>query len=142
MFIGEYFHSIDAKGRVIVPSKYREALGEKFYVTKGFDGNLLVYTLDEWTAFMDKLMKLPKSNAKARAFVRIFSAAAIECEPDNNGRISITPALREFAGLTKDIVSVGSGETIEIWDKARYEEFLAQNSYDEEMLAELKDFGI
>lgn len=142
MFIGEYTHSIDAKGRVIVPAKYRDELGDKFYVTKGFDGNLIVYTSENWVAFMDKLNALPKSNEKVRAFIRIFAAAAIECEPDNNGRISITPALREFACLSKEIVSVGAGDTIEIWDKERYAQFQAENTYDASVIDALKEFGI
>ena len=102
MFIGEYNHTIDTKGRLIVPSKFREALGDEFVVTKGLDGCLFVYPMEEWTAFTDKLKDLPLTKKDARQFSRFFLAGAASCEVDKQGRILIPSVLREFAGLEKD----------------------------------------
>ena len=104
MFTGEYNHSIDAKGRVIVPSKFREQLGEEFVVTKGLDGCLFVYPKSEWEGIEEKFRGLP-SNAETRRFMRFFFAGAATCEVDKQGRILIPPNLREHADLQKDIVS-------------------------------------
>ena len=108
MFIGEYSHTIDAKGRLIVPSKFREQLGDEFVVTKGLDGCLFVYENSEWKSFEEKLHALPLTNANARKFSRFFLAGACACEVDRQGRILIPSVLREFAHLEKDVVLVGS----------------------------------
>ena len=118
MFIGEYSHTIDAKGRLIVPSKFREQLGDEFVVTKGLDGCLFVYENSEWKSFEEKLHALPLTNANARKFSRFFLAGACACEVDRQGRILIPSVLREFAKLEKDVVLVGVGSRIEIWNKA------------------------
>ena len=102
MFISEYNHTLDSKGRLIVPSKFRESLGERFYLTKGLDGCLSVYPTEEWGFFMEKLKKLPMTNKDARKFSRFFLAGATECEIDKQGRILIPANLREFAKLEKD----------------------------------------
>ena len=117
MFIGEYNHTLDSKGRLIVPSKLRESLGERFFLTKGLDGCLSVYPTEEWGFFMGKLKKLPMTNKDARKFSRFFLAGATECEIDKQGRILIPANLREFAKLEKDAVIVGVGTRLEIWDK-------------------------
>lgn len=122
MFIGEYNHSIDAKGRLIVPSKFREALGTTFFVTKGLDGCLSVYPTEEWTVFESKLRSLPITNKNARMFTRFFLAGATECEIDKQGRILIPAPLREYAGLFKDAVLVGVSGRIEIWSKDKWED--------------------
>lgn len=122
MFMGEYNHTIDAKGRVIVPSKFRETLGDEFVVTKGLDGCLFVYDNNEWAAFEEKLKSLPITNKDARAFVRFFLAGAASVEVDKQGRILIPSVLREFAALDKDVVLAGVGGRIEIWSKDRWEE--------------------
>ena len=114
MFMGEYNHTIDAKGRLIVPSKFREILGDVFVVTKGLDGCLFVYDNEEWKRFEEKLRSLPITNKEARQFVRFFLAGATEAEVDKQGRILIPNVLREFAALTKDVVLVGVGSRIEI----------------------------
>ena len=101
MFIGEYSHTIDAKGRLIVPSKFREQLGEEFVVTKGLDGCLFVYENSEWKSFEEKLHALPLTNANARKFTRFFLAGACACEVDRQGRILIPAVLREFAKLER-----------------------------------------
>ena len=128
MFIGEYSHTIDAKGRLIVPSKVREQLGDEFVVTKGLDGCLFVYENSEWKSFEEKLHALPLTNANARKFSRFFLAGACACEVDRQGRILIPSVLREFAKLEKDVVLVGVGSRIEIWNKAVWNE---KNVYDD-----------
>lgn len=121
MFMSEYNHTIDAKGRLIIPSKFREVLGEEFVVSKGMDGCLFVYANDDWDAFEQKLTSLPLINKEARQFARFFLAGAAQVELDKQGRILLPAALREFAGLDKDVVLVGVGSRIEIWSKDKYE---------------------
>ena len=122
MFMSEYNHTIDAKGRLIIPSKFRELLGEEFVVSKGMDGCLFVYANDDWNAFEQKLTSLPLINKEARQFARFFLAGAAQVEVDKQGRILLPAALREFAGLDKDVVLVGVGSRIEIWSKEKYED--------------------
>ena len=121
MFMGEYNHTIDPKGRVIVPAKFRDALGEHFVVTKGLDGCLFVYDEKEWALFEEKLKTLPITNQEARAFVRFFLAGAAEVETDKQGRILLPSVLREYAELEKDVVLIGAGGRVEIWSKGRWE---------------------
>jgi MraZ protein len=118
--MGEYNHTIDAKGRIIVPSKFREALGEEFVVTQGLDGCLFVYPNDEWMEFIAQLKNLPGSK-DARQLQRYFMAGAASCEVDKQGRILIPNKLRESAALEKEIVFVGVLNKIEIWSKERWE---------------------
>lgn len=122
MFTGEYNHTIDTKGRLIIPSKFRELLGEEFVVTKGMDGCLFVYANDDWSAFEQKLTSLPLINKEARKFARFFLAGAALVEVDKQGRILLPANLREFAGLDKDVVLVGVGSRIEIWSKTGWED--------------------
>ena len=139
MFMGEYNHTIDTKGRVIVPSKFRETLGEEFVVTKGLDGCLFVYDNQEWTAFEEKLKALPITNKDARAFVRFFLAGAAGVEVDKQGRILLPASLREFAALEKDVVLIGVGSRIEIWSRERWEDTASFDDMDTiaEHMAEL-----
>lgn len=122
MFKGEYNHTIDAKGRLIIPSKFREVLGENFVVTKGLDGCLFVYGNTEWSAFEKALKTLPLANKDSRKFNRFFLAGAIDVEVDKQGRILIPSVLREFAALESQVVLLGVGERIEIWSKDRWED--------------------
>lgn len=131
MFMGEYNHTIDAKGRLIIPSKFREILGDAFVVTKGLDGCLFVYDNEEWKRFEEKLRSLPITNKEARQFVRFFLAGATEAEVDKQGRILIPNVLREFAELTKDVVLVGVGSRIEIWGRERFEDTATFEDMDE-----------
>lgn len=131
MFMGEYNHTIDAKGRLIVPAKFREILGDNFIVTKGLDGCLFVYPNDEWTRFEEKLKSLPLTNKNARQFTRFFLAGAAACEVDKQGRILLPQVLREFASLEKDVVLVGVASRIEIWSRERWDE--SMNTYDCDM---------
>ncbi|MCM1113315.1 MAG: division/cell wall cluster transcriptional repressor MraZ [Muribaculum sp.] len=121
MFMSEYNHTVDTKGRLIIPSKFREVLGEEFVISKGMDGCLFVYANDDWAAFEQKLTSLPMTNKEARKFARFFLAGAAQVELDKQGRILLPAALREFAGLDKDVVLVGVGSRIEIWSRENYE---------------------
>lgn len=140
MFMGEYNHTIDTKGRLIVPSRFRESLGESFVVTKGFDGCLFVYDREEWTRFEEKLTALPVTNAEARKLVRFFLAGALEAEVDKQGRILIPTNLRAHAGLLKEAVLVGVASRIEIWSKERWD----SNTYDDmdEIAEKLDELGL
>ena len=116
MFMGEYNHTIDEKGRIIVPSKFREALGENFVVTQGLDGCLFLYSYEEWENFVEGLKKLPGTK-EARQLQRYFMAGAAPCEVDKQGRILIPSKLRTAAGLEKEVVFVGVLSKIEIWSR-------------------------
>ena len=139
MFMGEYGHTIDAKGRIIVPAKFRESLGDNFIITKGLDNCLFVYTNEEWQRFEEKLKTLPLTNKNARTFTRFFLAGAADVELDKQGRILLPAVLREFAGLEKEVVSVGVLKRIEIWDKNRWQDTNTYDDMDEvaEHMAEL-----
>ena len=117
MLIGEYEHTIDAKGRLSMPSKLRRDMGEAFIVTKGLDGCLFAFSQDEWKNFETKLKALPLSDKNARNFVRFFLAGATECEIDKQGRFLIPGNLREAAKLEKEAVIIGVGTRLEIWNK-------------------------
>ena len=136
MFMGEYSHTIDTKGRLIIPSKFREELGETFVVTKGLDGCLFVFSDEEWKAFEIKLKSLPLTNKNARQFARFFVAAATPCELDKQGRILLPATLREFAGLEKDVVLTGMLNRIEIWSKEKWNE---NNSLDDVAMDEIAE---
>lgn len=141
MFMGEYNHTIDAKGRLIIPAKFREELGETFVITKGLDGCLCAYTSEEWTNFEEKLRLLPFTNKNARKMTRFFMAGANTCEIDKQGRILIPSVLREFAALEKDVVLVGVASRVEIWSKDKW---LQDCTYDdvEDIAESMEELGI
>lgn len=122
MFMGEYNHTIDAKGRLIIPAKFRELLGTEFVLTRGLEGCLFIYPVDEWKAFEQKLRALPLTNKNARTFSRFFVAGAAMCELDRQGRVLVPQTLREFAGLEKDVVLTGNLDRIEVWSKDKWSE--------------------
>lgn len=126
MFMGEYLHTIDGKGRLIMPAKYREALGEKFIATKGLDHCLFVYPPAEWQVLEQKLKTLPFTQPDVRAFVRFFFSGATECEVDKQGRILLPANLREYAQLEKDVVLVGVSTRVEIWSQALWVNYSGQ----------------
>ncbi len=130
MFMSMYNHTVDAKGRLIIPSKFRETLGEEFVVSKGMDGCLFVYANDDWKAFEQKLTSLPLINKEARQFARFFLAGAAQVEVDKQGRILLPAHLREFAGLDKDVVLVGVGSRIEIWSQEKWESMDSDDNMD------------
>ena len=129
MFMSEYYHSLDTKGRLIVPQKFREQLGAEFILSRGMDHCLNLYTMQEWEKFTEKLAQVPElSNPDGRKVARFFIAGATTCEVDKQGRILIPSVLRDFAHLEKDVVLAGLGNRIEIWDKKSWEEY---NCYDD-----------
>ena len=136
MFIGEYEHSVDAKGRVIMPAKLREDIGEKFIVTKGLDGCLFAYSITEWTNFEEKLKTLPLTNKNARDFVRFFLSGAVECEIDKQGRFLIPGNLREYAILEKEIIIIGVGTRIEIWNREEWKKYSSDENISADEIAE------
>ena len=132
MFRGEYSHTIDAKGRLIIPTRYRELLGEEFILTREMDGCLAIYPMDEWETFEEKLNSLPlHTNPKARAFARFFVAGATTCELDKQGRILIPQTLREYAGLDKEVVLAGNLNKIEVWDKEKWTKICSYDDLDD-----------
>ena len=142
MFIGEYSHSLDAKGRLIVPAKFREGLGEHFIVTKGIDRCLYIYPRTEWEAFEAKLRELPLANADTRRFTRFFLSGAVECDVDNQGRIIIPQSLRNYAGLVKEVVSAGVGTRIEVWGKDKWDTECDPDKLDDSIVESMGLFGI
>ena len=122
MLTGEFNHSIDTKGRLIIPSKFRDILGDDFVITKGLDGCLFLYPANEWKIFEEKLRTLPLTNKNARTFTRFFLGSAVDGGLDKQGRVLISSALRNFADLEKEVVLVGVLDRVEIWDKAKWEE--------------------
>ncbi|NPV44966.1 division/cell wall cluster transcriptional repressor MraZ [Koleobacter methoxysyntrophicus] len=143
MFMGEYNHTVDSKGRLIIPAKFRELLGEKFVITKGLDHCLFVYPMDEWANLERKLKDLPFTQKDARAFVRFFFSGATEIELDKQGRVLIPPNLREFAKIEKDVVIIGVSSRVEIWSLDEWQSYSssAEVSY-EEIAEKMVELGI
>ena len=142
MLIGEFEHSLDAKGRLIMPAKLREAIGDKFVVTKGLDGCLFAFSIEEWSNFEEKLKSLPLSNRNSREFTRFFLSGATECEIDKQGRFLIPTNLRETATLQKEVVIIGVGTRIEIWDKEKWNSYNDENISVEDIAENMTMLGI
>lgn len=143
MFMGEFHHTIDQKGRMIVPAKFRELLGESFVLTRGLDQCLFGYSLDEWKALENKLKTLPFTKKDARAFTRFFFSGATECEVDKQGRVNIAPPLRDYAGLEKDCVIIGVSNRFEIWSKSNWDTYFSMSAESFTEIAEsMEDFDI
>lgn len=143
MLIGEYQHNIDAKGRLIMPAKFRQDLGYSFIVTRGLDGCLFGYPLENWTKVEEKLEQLPLSKKDARKFTRFFYSAATEVEVDKQGRINLPQTLIDFAKIDKSCRVIGVSDRIEIWSSEVWEAFAADMEDDFESLAEdMIDFGL
>lgn len=136
MLIGEYEHSLDVKGRLIMPAKLRADIGEKFIITKGLDGCLFVFSQNEWSNFELKLKELPLTNKNARDFVRFFLSGATECEIDKQGRFLIVNNLREYAKIIKEAVIIGVGTRIEIWNKEEWKKYNSSENISAEYIAE------
>lgn len=135
MFMGEYNHTVDPKGRLIVPAKFREQLGAEFVVTKGLDGCLFVYPMDEWQSMEEKFRSIPGTSKDARKFSRFFFAGAAQTELDKQGRVLLPPVLRDYAALEKDVVLVGVLNRVEIWNRDRWQE----NTYDEDEMDDIAE---
>lgn len=127
MFMGEYHHSLDEKGRIIIPKNYREELGNSFIVTRGLENCLFIYAMTEWNKIVEKLKKLPFTKKDARNFTRFFLSGATVVELDKQGRINIASPLMNYASLEKDCVVVGVNDRIEIWSKDKWENFFQEN---------------
>ena len=143
MFLGEYQHSLDAKGRITVPSRFREQLGEKFVATKGLDNCIFLYPMEEWKTIEEKLRSLPFTRADVRSFARFFFSGASEMEIDRQGRTLIPVNLREYASIDKDLIIIGVGSRIEIWSATNWGKYTleAESSY-EEIAESMVDLGI
>lgn|SRR5690625_2663886 len=136
MFMGEYSHNIDTKGRIIVPSKFREGLGERFVITRGLDQCLFAYPMNEWRTLEEKLKKLPLTKKDARAFTRFFFSGAVECELDKQGRINIPAPLRKYAAMEKECAVIGVSNRVEFWDASNWDSFVEES---EESFAEIAE---
>lgn len=141
--MGEYQHSIDEKGRMIIPSKFREELGTEFILTRGLDQCVFGYPLSEWKVIEEKLKVLPFTKKDARAFTRFFFSGAAECQLDKQGRVNIASPLRDYAKLEKDCVVIGVSNRIEIWSKSVWEEYFSKSEDSFGEIAEsLMDFDL
>ena len=143
MFIGEHQHSLDEKGRLIIPSKFRDDLGYEFVMTKGLDNCLFVYPKKEWQILEEKLKSLPLTNKDARAFIRFFFAGASECILDKQGRVLIPSNLREHSRLEKDAVIIGVSTRLEVWSKTEWENYNSDDNLSYDSIAEkMAELGI
>lgn len=133
MFMGEYQHTIDEKGRMIIPSRFRDDLGQTFVLTRGLDQCIFGYPIEEWQQLEQKLKALPFTKKDARAFTRFFFSGATECQLDKQGRVNVSQPLRQYAKLDKDCVVIGVSTRIEIWSKSIWESYSAESeaSFDE-----------
>lgn len=136
MFIGEYQHTIDEKGRLAVPAKFRKDLNKGAVITRGLDNCLFLYPMEEWTALADKLSKLPIGQANTRAFARLMLAGAMDADLDKQGRVIIPDYLRKFAKIGKKVVLAGLYNRIEVWDEGEWEKFKASTEKESSEIAE------
>lgn len=141
MFMGEYQHNLDAKGRIIIPAKFREELGDTMVVTRWLDGCLAIYTMEQWNELYEKLKTLPSTKREARRFTHMIMAKASECNLDAQGRIRLPNPLIKEAELTKECVVIGVSDHVEIWDKEKWDDYysIASESF-EDIAEELTEF--
>lgn len=136
MFMGEYRHNLDAKGRVTIPNKFRNLLGSQVVVTRGLDGCITVYTIDQWKDELEKLRRLPNTLKEARRYIHVVTSKAATCEFDGQGRILIPVALLEEANIEKECVVIGVVDHVEIWAKTKWDDYYDLASDNFEDLAE------
>lgn len=136
MFMGEFHHNIDEKGRLVIPNKFRSELGQNFIITRGLENCLYVYSMEEWNSLVAKLKSLPFTKKDARIFIRSFFSGATECEFDRQGRINITSPLVSYADIDKECVIIGANDRIEIWSDKGWKNFMDVNSSKLEDIAE------
>ena len=143
MFIGEYSHNLDEKGRVAVPKKFRQALSKGAVVTRGLDNCLFLYTQDEWQKLAEKLANLPFAQANTRAFARLMLAGAMDVKPDKQGRIILPEYLRTYAGLTKAVTVAGLYNRLELWSQESWEKYKTKTEKESNKIAEqMADLGV
>lgn len=143
MFIGEYNHNLDDKGRLAIPAKFRSLLKKGGVVTKGLDNCLFLYTKEQWQKIAQKLSALPISQSKARAFARHFLAGAMDLEFDNQGRVTLPEYLRSFSSLKRNVIVAGLYNHLEIWDKEAWDKYKSESEKNSNDIAEeLGDLGI
>lgn len=143
MFIGEYSHKVDEKGRIALPKKFRDDLKAGLVVTRGLDSCLFIYTLEEWEKLAEKLVQMPLSQSNTRAFARLMLAGAMDLEMDKQGRIILPEYLRKYANLTKEVVVTGLYNRLEIWDSKNWEEYAAKTESESVEIAEqLGELGV
>ena len=136
MFIGEYYHNLDAKGRIIIPAKFRDELNGTFILTRGLDGCLTIYSTEKWEKIFEEINKLPENKKATRQYIRMLTANACECTLDNQGRILIPANLSGSVNITKECVVVGANSHVEIWDKATWNAYMDDASENFEDIAE------
>lgn len=139
MFTGEYLHTLDTKGRVIIPSRLRDGLGEKFMITRGLDHCIFAYPLSEWASLEEKMIKFPLTKKDYRAYNRLFFSGAMEVEADKQGRVLIPQYLRDYAGIEKDVMIIGVADRVELWNEAAWKEYFEEVDSNYEELAEKLD---
>ncbi len=125
-FVGEYLHSVDNKGRMALPAKFREVLGPRFFIARGLDKCLFVYPSEEWALVVEKIKEMPLNQRDSRAYARYFLSGATEVEPDKQGRIVLPANLRDYACLAKDVYVLGVGSRAEVWDKGEWDGMKAE----------------
>ena len=136
MFIGEYYHNLDAKGRIIIPAKFRDELNGTFILTRGLDGCLTIYSTEKWEKIFEEINKLPETKKATRQYIRMLTANACECTMDNQGRILIPANLSGSVNITKECVVVGANSHVEIWYKATWNAYMDDASENFEDIAE------
>lgn len=143
MFVGEYYHSVDSKGRVALPAKFREELKDGSIITRGSDGCLTIFKIDEWEDLVDKLSALPQSKSEVRNYTRLVLSGAAEIKLDRQGRLNLPNYLTEFAKIGKKVVFVGVNNRLELWDETGWREYKEQiESQSGEMLEQLGEYGL
>ena len=143
MLIGEYQHNIDAQGRIIVPSKLRESLGNEFVITKGIDNCLFIDPIERWNCLIEKLKSLPGTDSDVRRFARFFTSGAVLCSADSQGRVLIPSNLKQYAKIEKQIVSIGVVDRAEIWAKEEWDSYNSgENFVDSSLSDKMADLGI
>lgn len=136
MFIGQYLHSLEDKGRLAIPKKFRQDLGQKMIFSRGLDGCLFVFPLKKWASLTIKLSQSSLTKKASRAFSRFLTYGAVQVETDNQGRVLIPEFLRKFAGIKNDVVIAGSLERVEVWDKKRFDQYSQKLEKEGETIAE------
>ncbi len=136
MFIGEYQHNLDAKGRIVIPGRFRDELNVSFILTRGLDGCLTIYSMEQWEKLFTEINKLPTTKKAARQYIRMLTSTATECTLDNQGRIQIPQFLSKPVNITKECVVIGANDHIEIWDKETWESYYLEASESFEDVAE------